>query len=180
MAAEPVTRIRQFNRAVVDWICSRGAASAHTVHSLEQFRVMQAIGIEGSHPSRLMAETQLSRDDVTLLLIALEDAGMAALDRSDSKEEIVEARLTTAGHSRLIDDEHRLDDAFEDTLSVLSSTQRRRLLYAMRQVVRILRAASIEIRVGDPHHRTSRCVWTRTSPNWQSDTAASTPMSLGR
>lgn len=113
---------------------------------------MQAIGADGSHPARLMAETQLSRHDVTLLLIALEDAGMVGLDRSDSKEDVVEARLTTAGHDRLIDEERRLDDIFEHTLSVLSSTQRRRLLYAMRQVVRILRAASIEIRIGDPHH----------------------------
>ncbi len=152
MTADLIAQVRQFNRTIVDWICSRNDQPPYTDRPLGELRVMQTIGDDGTDIARLTSETQLTTRDVRLLLVALEDARLVALDRSAPHDEIAAARLTTEGRIKLQDEERRLDDAFERLLSALNAAQRKRLVFAMRQLDRLLRAATVSVRVGDPHH----------------------------
>jgi GNAT superfamily N-acetyltransferase len=62
------------------------------------------------------------------------------------------ARLTAAGRAERAALDERSDDLARSLLEPLSATQRERLVSAMREVERLLTAASVEIVAVDPEH----------------------------
>ena len=90
------------------------------------------------------------------LLRSLEAAGLVKMAVSGSDRRIRVARLTAAGRDERATLDARADDLARSLLAPLSSRQRERLVAAMRDVERLLTAASVEITAVDPEHPDAR------------------------
>jgi GNAT superfamily N-acetyltransferase len=90
------------------------------------------------------------------LLRSLEAAGLIELTPSASDRRIRVARLTAAGRVERAALDERADAHARSLLAPLSSRQQERLIAAMRDVERLLTAASVQIVPVDPEHADAR------------------------
>ena len=90
------------------------------------------------------------------LLRSLERAGLVKLAASGSDRRVRVARLTAAGRAERAALDERADEHARSLLAPLSTRQRERLVAAMREVERLLIAASVEITAVDPEHPDAR------------------------
>jgi GNAT superfamily N-acetyltransferase len=90
------------------------------------------------------------------LLRSLEAAGLVTVTASVGDRRIRVAQLTAAGRAERAALDKRADEQARSLLAPLSSQQRERLVAAMRDVERLLTAASVEITAVDPEHRDAR------------------------
>ena len=149
---EDLAPVERFNQTVIQWISLLDDESVYGGRSLGEYRLLHEIGVDGADIPTLTSGLQFSRRAVSLLILALEEAGLVNVDRGASDGQVTAARLTTAGRTVLQEEERRVDVAAERLLTALNSAQRKRLIVTMRQVERLLRASSIDVRVGDPYH----------------------------
>ncbi len=123
---------------------------------LGEARLLWEIGLGGCEVRLLRSRLGLDSGYMSRLLRALEAAGLVKLTASGSDRRIRVARLTAAGHAERAALDERSDERARSLLAPLSSQQRERLLAAMREVERLLTAASVEITAVDPEHPDAR------------------------
>ena len=110
------------------------------------------IGLEGIEVRRLRSRLSLDAGYLSRLLRALEADGLVKVATTDGDHRVRFARLTAAGRRERARVDERSDKLARSLLAPLNSAQRDRLLGAMREVERLLTAASVEIRAVDPEH----------------------------
>jgi DNA-binding MarR family transcriptional regulator/GNAT superfamily N-acetyltransferase len=119
---------------------------------LGEARLLGEIGLDGCEVRLLRARLGLDSGYLSRLLRSLEAGGLVKVATSDVDRRVRVARLTAAGrHERTTLDE-RSDKLAQSLLAPLSSQQRERLVAAMREVERLLIAASVELGPVDPEH----------------------------
>ena len=154
-----VDQVRRFNRVVTERV---GALNSHFLgrpRPLGEARVLWEIGLNGSEVRRLRSRLSLDAGYLSRLLRALEADGLVKVASGNADHRVRVARLTAAGRRERARVDHRSDKLAQSLLAPLTTSQRDRLLGAMRDVERLLTAASVEIRAVDPEHRDSlRCV----------------------
>jgi DNA-binding MarR family transcriptional regulator/GNAT superfamily N-acetyltransferase len=156
MAEAMLDRVRRFNRVVTERI---GALDDHFLgleRPLGEARLLWEIGLHGCELRLLRLRLGLDSGYLSRLLRSLEAAGLVELEASASDRRIRVARLTVAGHAERAVLDERADDRARSLLAPLSSPQRERLVAAMRDVERLLTAASVEITAVDPEHPDAR------------------------
>jgi DNA-binding MarR family transcriptional regulator/GNAT superfamily N-acetyltransferase len=147
-----VDQVRRFNRIVTERV---GALNDHFLgreRPLGEARLLWEVGHEGCEVRLLRHRLGLDSGYMSRLLRSLEAAGLVDVVASPSDRRIRVVRLTDAGRREraLLDD--RSDELAESLLEPLSQGQRERLIAAMRDVERLLTAASVEIVAVDPQH----------------------------
>jgi DNA-binding MarR family transcriptional regulator/GNAT superfamily N-acetyltransferase len=156
MSEAMVDQVRRFNRTVTERV---GALSDHFLgleRPLGEARLLWEIGPGGCEVRLLRARLGLDSGYLSRLLRSLESAGLVELAASESDRRIRVARLTAAGRAERATLDERSDDLARSLLAPLSSRQQERLLAAMREVERLLTAASVEITPVDPEHPDAR------------------------
>jgi DNA-binding MarR family transcriptional regulator/GNAT superfamily N-acetyltransferase len=156
MSDAMVEQVRRFNRTVTERV---GALNDHFLgleRPLGEARLLWEIGLDGCEVRVLRARLGLDSGYLSRLLRSLEAAGLVAVAASGRDGRIRIARLTDEGRAERAALDERADASARSLLAPLSSGQRDRLVSAMRDVERLLTAASVEIRAVDPEHPDAR------------------------
>jgi DNA-binding MarR family transcriptional regulator/GNAT superfamily N-acetyltransferase len=156
MAEAMVDQVRRFNRTVTARV---GALNDHFLgleRPLGEARLLWEIGLDGCEVRLLRSRLGLDSGYLSRLLRSLEAAGLVEVEASGGDRRIRVARLTSAGRAQRAALDERADDTARSLLAPLSARQRERLIAAMRDVERLLTAASVEIRAVDPEHPDAR------------------------
>jgi DNA-binding MarR family transcriptional regulator/GNAT superfamily N-acetyltransferase len=152
MADAMVEQIRRFNRVVTERVGALNDRFLGRPRPLGEARVLWEIGLEGCEVRLLRSRLGLDSGYMSRLLRSLEAAGLVDVSASPSDARIRVARLTRAGRRERTALEQRSDKLAESLLAPLTTEQRDRLVGAMREVERLLVAASVQIAPVDPEH----------------------------
>jgi DNA-binding MarR family transcriptional regulator len=160
MNPDQVAQVRRFNRLVTQ---RAGALDDHFLGSdrpLGESRVLYEIGSSGGADLRsLRARLGLDSGYLSRVVQSLESQGLVKLRAAQDDERVRRAELTRAGRAELKEMNRRSDDAAEAILTPLTDSQRERLVAAMGEVHRLLKAAGIAIERTDPASDSARwCV----------------------
>src|SRR5436305_5466641 len=151
MPEAAIDQVRRFNRVVTERV---GALNDHFLgldRPLGEARLLWEIGrLDGCEVRLLRSRLGLDSGYVSRLLRALEKAGLITVSATGEDRRVREARITAAGRRELELIDERSDEMARSMLAPLSDGQQGRLVAAMRDVERLLTAASVEIRPIDP------------------------------
>jgi len=145
-----VDQVRRFNRVVTERVGALDDRFLGRPRPLGEARLLWEIGTECCEVRRLRSRLGLDSGYLSRLLRSLEAAGLVEVATSDGDQRVRVARLTTAGRRERARLDERSDMLAQSLLAPLNAPQRERLVLAMREVERLLIAASVEIRSADP------------------------------
>ena len=150
MNEEQVRQVRRFNRAVTQRIGVLGDDYLGRGRPLGEARVLYEIGREGADVRALRARLALDSGYLSRLLRSLEAQGLATSRRATDDARVRRITLTRKGR-REVDAIERRSQAFAASLlAPLGERQRERLLAAMEEVERGMRASAVVIAPADP------------------------------
>ena len=159
MHPEHISQVRRFNRLVTQRI---GALNDHFLgrdRSLGESRVLHEIGPAGTDLRELRARLDLDSGYLSRLVRSLIDRGLVVVHPLPEDKRVRRAELTPAGIAEYEAQDRLSDEGAVALLAPLSETQRARLLTAMAEVERMLRAAGVRIERVHPAERAARwCV----------------------
>ena len=159
MVDTSVDQVRRFNRVVTERVGALNSDFLGRPRPLGEARVLWEIGVSGTEVRRLRSRLSLDAGYLSRLLRALEADGLVKVSSSAADHRVRVAQLTAAGRRERARVDERSDKLAQSLLAPLTVSQRDRLLVAMREVERLLTAASVEIRAVDPEHRDAvRCL----------------------
>jgi DNA-binding MarR family transcriptional regulator/GNAT superfamily N-acetyltransferase len=147
-----VEQVRRFNRVVTERVGALNDRFLGRDRPLGEARVLWEIGADGCEVRLLRARLGLDSGYASRLLRALAADGLIEVQRSRSDGRIRIARLTALGRRERDTLDERSDELAASLLAPLSAPQQARLVSAMREVERLLVAASVVIEPIDPEH----------------------------
>ena len=150
--AATVDQVRRFNRVVTERIGALDDRFLGRPRPLGEARLMWEIGPGGCELRLLRSRLGLDSGYLSRLLRSLEAAGLVKVGVSGRDRRVRVARLTAAGRRERSTLDKRSDKLAQSLIAPLSSQERERLVVAMREVERLLIAASVEITPADPEH----------------------------
>jgi DNA-binding MarR family transcriptional regulator/GNAT superfamily N-acetyltransferase len=156
MSEAMVEEVRRFNRTVTERV---GALNDHFLgldRPLGEARLLWEIGADGCEVRVLRSRLGLDSGYLSRLLRSLEAAGLVEVAADGRDRRVRVARLTAAGRAERAALDERADEHARTLLAPLSDRQRERLVAAMRDVERLLTAASVAIAPVDPEHPDAR------------------------
>ena len=113
-------------------------------------RTLWEIGPSGAEVRELRSRLGLDSGYATRVLQSLERQGLVVVKPSRSDRRVREVKLTRAGRAERAVLERRADAVAWSFLEPLDSTQQERLVAAMTDVERLLRASMVQLEVEDP------------------------------
>src|SRR5215831_1439732 len=152
MADAMVDQVRRFNRVVAERVGALDDRFLGRPRPLGEARLLWEIGLAGCEVRLLRSRLGLDSGYLSRLLRSLEAAGLVEVTTSTADRRKRVARLTAAGRRERATLDERSDELARSLLAPLTAEQRARLVAAMREVERLLIAASVEIRPVDPEH----------------------------
>ena len=147
-----IDQVRRFNRVVTARVGALSDDFLGSTMPLGEARVLWEIGSQGCELRLLRARLGLDSGYLSRIVRSLEKAGLVEVSPSAADGRIRVARLTAAGRRERAALDQRSDQLAQSLLAPLSAPQQERLVAAMRDVERLLIAASVEIRPVDPEH----------------------------
>jgi DNA-binding MarR family transcriptional regulator/GNAT superfamily N-acetyltransferase len=156
MSRAMVDQVRRFNRTVTERVGALNDRFLGLERPLGEARLLWEIGLDGCEVRLLRARLGLDSGYLSRLLRSLQAAGMVTVEAGGNDRRIRVARLTAAGRAERATLDERSDGLARSLLEPLSAGQRERLTAAMREVERLLIAASVKITPVDPEHPDAR------------------------
>ena len=147
-----VEQVRRFNRVVTERIGALNDRFLGRERPLGEARLLWEIGLDGCEVRLLRSRLGLDSGYLSRLLRSLEAAGLVEVTAGAPDRRRRGARLTAAGRRERATLDERSDELAQSLLAPLTAKQRERLVAAMREVEKLLIAASVEIRPIDPEH----------------------------
>jgi DNA-binding MarR family transcriptional regulator/GNAT superfamily N-acetyltransferase len=145
-----VEQIRAFNRTVTRRLGVLNEKYLGRDRPLVESRLLFEIGVTGASVRELRTRLGLDSGFLSRLLRALERKGLTTTRRSADDGRVRFARLTRTGMVELRRINTLSDDLAQSMLVALTEEQARRLVAAMTEVERLLRASSVEVTSEDP------------------------------
>jgi len=150
MATEQVAQVRRFNRLVTHRAGALDDNFLGRDRPLGESRLLYEIGPGGADLRDLRARLGLDSGYVSRLIRSLTSRRLVTLGRSTGDGRVQRARLTRTGAAEYRLMNRRSDQAAAALLAALAPGQRERLVGAMAEVERLLRAAGTAIERVDP------------------------------
>lgn len=154
-----IQQVRRFSRLVTQRV---GALDDHFLgrdRPLGESRVLHEIGPEGTDLRDVRSRLGLDSGYLSRLVQSLASTGLITLRAGPDDERVRRAYLTPAGLAEIEETNRRADDVAAGILTPLTESQRERLVAAMTEVHRLLKAAGARIESVDPASRAARwCV----------------------
>jgi DNA-binding MarR family transcriptional regulator/GNAT superfamily N-acetyltransferase len=151
MESDAIQQVRRFNRLVT----RRAGALDHSFlgrgRPLGEARVMFETGLAGAEVRGLRAALGLDSGYVSRLLRSLSAQELIALTKPSGDARVRRVVLTAKGRAELAAYERLSDDLAQATLAALSASERQRLLAAMAEVERLLRASAVTVQREAPN-----------------------------
>lgn len=151
-----IDQVRRFNRLVTGRVGALSDRFLGRAMPLAEARLLWEIGPDGGEVRLLRTRLDLDSGYLSRLLRSLEARGLVEVTASAGDGRVRFACLTPAGHRERALLDQRSDQFAQALLAPLEPSQRDRLVTAMREVERLLTAASVEIRPADPEHPDAR------------------------
>ena len=153
---ETVAAVRRFNRTVTQQVGALNDRFLARDRPLAAARLLWEVGPDGAEVRMLRTRLDLDSAHLSRLLRTLESDGLVTVRAGAADARIRTAYLTQAGLAERALLDERSDDLVLSLLTPLSRTQQDRLVAAMRDVERLLSAASLTVRAVDPRHADAR------------------------
>lgn len=150
MSRPDLQQIRAFNRLVTQRIGVLQASYLGQGRPFGEARVLFEIGREGADVRDLRQRLDLDSGYLSRLLRALERQGLVVVERSTADGRARLARLTDQGRTEIDAYDVQSDRLAQSLIAPLDDRQRRRLLEAMGEVERLLRASAVTVEVVSP------------------------------
>jgi DNA-binding MarR family transcriptional regulator/GNAT superfamily N-acetyltransferase len=147
---EQLQQVRRFNRTVTRRIGVLDHDYLGSGHPLGEARLLFEIGAQGATVRDLRARFDLDSGYFSRLLRKLERQGLIATRPDPSDGRVRRVRLTEAGRKEWNMLDRRSKKQAAALLATLGDAQRARLLAAMAEVERLLRASAATIEPADP------------------------------
>lgn len=156
MDTTQIDRIRSFNRTVTRRIGALGDDYLGRGRPLGESRLLFEIGREGADLRDLRAHLSLDSGYLSRLLRSLEADGLLTLERAPDDARARRAVLTRKGLREWVVLDSRSQDLATSLLASLGDAQRERMIAAMAEVERFLRASEVEITAAAPDGAAAR------------------------
>jgi DNA-binding MarR family transcriptional regulator/GNAT superfamily N-acetyltransferase len=154
-----IQRVRSFNRAVTMRIGVLSDDFLGRGRPLAESRVLFEIGREGADVRDLRARLSLDSGYFSRLLRSLEAQGLAKSQRASGDGRVRRATLTRKGLREFEVLDRRSQDYATALLAPLGAAQRERMIAAMAEVERGMRASAVTIEPAEPESADARaCV----------------------
>ena len=150
MDESSIQRVRSFNRAVAERVGVFGDRFLGRDRPYGESRMLWEIGPDGIEIRELRSRLGLDSGYVSRVLRSLERQGLVTVEASPDDGRVRRARPTEAGLVERAELDRRSDEVAAGFLEPLSEGQRARLVAAMAEVERLLRASSVTLAVEDP------------------------------
>lgn len=144
-------QVRHFNRTITHRI---GALNDNYLDSggpLSEARLLFEIGQEGTTVRELRTRLGLDSGYLSRLLRKLETQKLTTTGQDAADARVRRVRLTSKGRKAWQALDQKSRDMASSLLAPLPPAQRQRLLAAMAEVERLLRASAVTIELADPH-----------------------------
>ena len=159
MLSDHIEQVRAFNRLVTQRAGALDQNFLGRDRPLGESRVLFEIGEDGADLRDLRARLGLDSGYLSRVVQSLASRGLVRLGADPGDERVRRARITRKGRAEVEEMNRRSDRAAESILAPLSESQRERLVGAMTEVHRLLRAAGARIERVDPGSPAARwCV----------------------
>ncbi len=150
MDTNQIQQVRLFNRAVTQRIGVLTDDYLGRGRSLGEARVLFEIGRDGANVRDLRARLLLDSGYLSRLLRSLERQGIATSERAAADARVRRVTLTRKGRREWDALDRRSQDLATSLLTPLGEPQRARLIAAMAEVERLMRASMVTIEPIDP------------------------------
>ncbi len=150
MDAAAVPRVRSFNRTVAERIGALSDAFLGRGRPMGESRTLWEIGLDGTEVRELRARLGLDSGYASRVLRSLERQGLITVESSPGDGRGRYVRLTDAGRTERAELDRRSDEVDWSFLEPLHAGQRARLVAAMTEVERLLRASMVMLAIEDP------------------------------
>ncbi|MDN5781418.1 MAG: bifunctional helix-turn-helix transcriptional regulator/GNAT family N-acetyltransferase [Luteimonas sp.] len=151
-----IERVRCFNRAVTGRLGVLGDDYLGRGRPWGESRLLFEIGAAGAEVRALRLRLGLNSGYLSRLLRSLEAKGLVSCRQSQDDARVRRATLTRKGQREWQALDHQSQDAAARLIASLGASQRERLLVAMGEVERLLRAGAVEIAPADSASRDAR------------------------
>ena len=142
-----VEQVRAFNRTVAERIGALSDQFLGRDRPMSESRALWEIGPGGAEVRELRARLDLDSGYATRVLQSLERQRLVTMKPSATDARVRKVRLTSAGRAERAELDRRSDRVARGFLEPLDAGQRDRLVAAMTEVERLLRASMVEIKV---------------------------------
>jgi len=150
MAAREIDLVRTFNRTVAERMGALTDGFLGKSRPMGESRTLWEIGTRGVEVRELRARLGLDSGYATRVLRGLQDEGLITVETSRADGRVRFAKLTRAGRAERAELDRRSDEVAQSFLQPLDEARRARLVTAMTEVERLLRASMVSIGVEDP------------------------------
>lgn len=150
MDADQVRQVRSFNRTVSQQIGALNDNFLNRGRPLGEARLLYEIGRDGAEVRDLRARLELDSGYVSRLLRSLERQGLANARPAANDGRVRRATLTRKGLREVVELDRRSNAFAKSVLAPLSAAQRDRLIVAMAEIERLMRASAVQIKAEAP------------------------------
>jgi DNA-binding MarR family transcriptional regulator/GNAT superfamily N-acetyltransferase len=145
-----IDRVRTFNRTVAERIGALTDQFLGRGRPMGQSRALWEIGTDGIEMRELRSRLGLDSGYASRVLGALERQGLVTFAPSPEDRRVRRVHLTASGRTERAELDRRADSVAQSFLVPLSHSQRSKLLAAMTEVERLLRASMVGFAIEDP------------------------------
>jgi GNAT superfamily N-acetyltransferase/DNA-binding MarR family transcriptional regulator len=156
MDESQLQQIRRFNRLVTQRAGALEVDYLRRGRPLAEARLIFEIGADGLDVRTLRGKLKLDSGYLSRLLQSLKTQGLIALAKEGGDGRRRRARLTRKGSAERAAYERLSDDLAASMLTTLDASQRSRLLTAMGEVERLIRAGSVKVAAEAPDSADAR------------------------
>ena len=150
MDAELVAQVRSFSRVTTERAGALEERFLGRPRPLGEARLLWEIGAGGVDVRDLRRRLQLDSGYASRLLRSLEGQGLLVVEESVADRRVRRARLTRSGLEERAVLDALADEHAAETLAPLDEEERNRLVAAMAEVERLLRASAVTVAAEDP------------------------------
>jgi DNA-binding MarR family transcriptional regulator len=156
MDADQVRRVRSFNRTVSQRIGALQNNFLNRGRPLGEARLLYEIGRDGAEVRNLRARLELDSGYVSRLLRSLERQGLVKARPAANDGRVRRVKLTRKGLREASELDRRSDAFARSVLAPLGAAQRDRLIAAMAEIERLMRASAVQIKPEAPDSADAR------------------------
>ena len=150
MGPAQIQQVRRFNRAVTRRVGALDQSYLARGRPLAEARIIFEAGPDGVDVRALRNRLSLDSGYLSRLLNSLKAQGLVQVERRPDDKRARRASLTRKGREELRAYDRLSDELARSILAPLDAGQRGRLLGAMSEVEKLVRAASVEVRQATP------------------------------
>ncbi len=156
MTDDEIQGVRRFNREVAERIGALTDEFLGRGRPMGEARILWEIGPQGTEIRKLRARLSLDSGYTSRVLRSLEQQSLVAVGPSPDDGRVRRVQLTEAGLAEHAELDRRSDEVARSIVEPLDASQRARLVWAMTEVERLLRASAVRFAIEDPRSNDAR------------------------